>query len=71
VSLYLTGLSDRLHQVVVQPREAVAIQATGECPPGVAPARNKKADVAEYPEVFDHIGLLYDEPSSYAGVLFI
>jgi len=33
--------------------------------------KQKKADVAEHPEVFDHVGLLYDEPSSYAGVLFI
>jgi hypothetical protein len=33
--------------------------------------KTKKADVAEHPEVFDHAGLLVDEPSSYAGVLFI
>jgi hypothetical protein len=31
----------------------------------------KKADVAEHPEVFDHVGLLVNEPSSYAGMLFI
>jgi hypothetical protein len=31
----------------------------------------KKADVAEHPEVFDHVGLLVNEPSSAAGMLFI
>jgi hypothetical protein len=31
----------------------------------------KKADVAENPEVFDHVGLLVNEPSSSAGVPFI
>ena len=31
----------------------------------------KKADVVEYPEVFDHIGLLVNEPSSLAGVPFV
>jgi hypothetical protein len=32
----------------------------------------KKAGVAEYPdEVSNHAGLLFDEPPSYAGVLFI
>jgi hypothetical protein len=31
----------------------------------------KKADVAEHPEVFDHAGLLNNEPPSYAGMLFI
>jgi hypothetical protein len=33
--------------------------------------KTKKADVAEHPEVFDHVGLLVNEPSSYAGVPFI
>ncbi len=27
--------------------------------------------MAEHPEVFDHVGLLFNEPSSYAGMLFI
>jgi hypothetical protein len=31
----------------------------------------KKADVAEHPEVSNHVGLLVNEPSSDAGVLFI
>jgi hypothetical protein len=34
-------------------------------------AKKKKADVAEHPEVFDHVGLLVNGPSSYAGVPFI
>jgi hypothetical protein len=29
-----------------------------------APRKRKKADVAEHPKVFDHVGLLFDEPSS-------
>jgi len=36
-----------------------------------APWETKKADVAEHPEVFDDVGLLVNEPSSYAGMLFI
>jgi hypothetical protein len=31
----------------------------------------KKADVAEYLQVFDHVGLLINEPSSLAEVPFI
>jgi hypothetical protein len=33
--------------------------------------KTKKADVAEHPEVFDHVGLLVNEPTSYAGMLFV
>ena len=33
--------------------------------------QTKKADVAEHPEVFNHVGLLVNEPSSYAGMLFV
>jgi hypothetical protein len=35
------------------------------------PTRTKKADVAEYPEVFDHVGLLFNEPPGQAGLPFI
>ncbi len=31
----------------------------------------KKADVAEYPEVFDHVGLLFNEPPGTAELLFV
>jgi hypothetical protein len=34
------------------------------------PNATKKADVAEYPEVFDHVGLLFNEPHGTAGLLF-
>jgi hypothetical protein len=34
-------------------------------------ARTKKADVAEHPKVLDHVGLLCNEPSGKAGLLFI
>jgi hypothetical protein len=32
--------------------------------------RNKKADVVEHPEVFDHDGLLVNEPPGLAGLPF-
>jgi hypothetical protein len=41
---------------------------------GSAQARHrkqKKADVAEHPEVFDHVGLLINEPLGRAELLFI
>jgi hypothetical protein len=33
--------------------------------------KTKKADVAEHPEVFNHVGLLTNEPLGIAGLLFI
>jgi hypothetical protein len=35
------------------------------------PREEKKADVVEHPEVFDHVGLLVNGPSSDAEVPFI
>jgi len=32
---------------------------------------NKKTDVAEHPEAFDHVGLLVNEPPGTAELLFI
>jgi hypothetical protein len=32
---------------------------------------NKKADVAEHPMVFGHVGLLVNTPPGKAGLLFI
>jgi hypothetical protein len=32
---------------------------------------NKKAEVVEHPEVFDHVGLLINEPPGTAGLPFI
>jgi len=32
---------------------------------------HKKADVAEHPKVFNHIGLLFNEPPGTAGLFFI
>jgi hypothetical protein len=37
----------------------------------LVPARTKKADVAEYLEVFGHVGLLVNEPPGSAELLFI
>jgi hypothetical protein len=33
--------------------------------------KTKKADVAEHPKVFDHVGLLINEPLGTAGLLSI
>jgi hypothetical protein len=33
--------------------------------------RTKKADVAEHPKAFDHVGLLVNEPPGTAELLFI
>ena len=35
------------------------------------PPRTKKADVAEHRKVFDHVGLLTNEPPGSAKLLFI
>jgi hypothetical protein len=32
---------------------------------------NKKADVVEHPEAFDHVGLLFNKPPGRAGLPFI
>jgi hypothetical protein len=32
---------------------------------------NRKADVAEHPKVFDHVGLLFNEPPATGGLLSI
>ena len=34
-------------------------------------AGTKKADVAEHPEAFDHVGLLFNKPPGRAELLFI
>jgi hypothetical protein len=36
----------------------------------VRPSRTKKADVAEHPKVFDHVGLLFNQPTGRAGLFF-
>ena len=36
----------------------------------LASPQTKKADVAEHPEVFDHVGLLVNEPPGQAGLPF-
>ena len=40
----------------------------GRC---LALQKTKKADVAEHPMVFDHVGLLFNEPPGTAGLFFI
>ena len=38
---------------------------------GVPRHANKKADAVEHPEVFDHVGLLFNEPPGATGLPFI
>jgi hypothetical protein len=33
--------------------------------------KQKKADVAEHPQAFDHVGLLFNEPLGKAELLFV
>jgi hypothetical protein len=37
----------------------------------LAQPRTKKADVAEHPKAFDHVGLLFNEPPGKTGLFFI
>jgi hypothetical protein len=46
------------------------VRAVGWLRPSHA-AETKKADVVENPEVFDHVGLLVNEPPGPAGLPFI
>jgi hypothetical protein len=41
----------------------------GRCDDPASP-ETKKADVAEHPKAFDHVGLLFDKPPSNAGLFF-
>ena len=38
---------------------------------GIRLPRTKKADVAEHPQAFDHVGLLVNKPPGKAELLFI
>jgi hypothetical protein len=40
-------------------------------PNGGRPTPPKKADVAEHPKAFDHVGLLVNKPPGSAELLFI
>ena len=49
------------------------IHRPGTCsmgPPRVG-VNDKKADVVEHPRVFDHVGLLFNEPPGTAGLPLI
>ena len=52
------------------PFEIIQGSPLGRCRFSAAP-KNKKADMAEDPEVFDHVGLLFDEPPGSTGLFFI
>jgi hypothetical protein len=40
----------------------------GSCDRPTSPVLRKKADVAEHPEVFDHVDFLIDGPPDTAGL---
>jgi hypothetical protein len=35
------------------------------------PGETKKADAAEHSKVFDHVGVLFNEPAGQAGLPFV
>ena len=47
------------------------LSAKGSFVRTTAADKNKKTDVVEDPEVFDHVGLLINEPPGRTGLLFI
>ena len=61
---YLALLDGALHLPVKHP----AAWISDTCDRRWLPA--KKADVAEYPAVFDHVGLLVNKPPGTAGLPF-
>ena len=42
--------------------DSAVIYAACDVPAGITSPKTKKADVAEHHEVFDHVGLLFNEP---------
>jgi hypothetical protein len=46
------------------------LKSSDGCERLVSP-RTKKADVAEHPKVFGHVGLLFNQPPGKAELLFI
>jgi hypothetical protein len=48
-----------------------AVIATRHLETSDRPVSTKKADVAEHPRVFDHVGFLIDKPPGRPGFLFI
>jgi hypothetical protein len=67
---------DRVIEQIIEPMTVVLLvhlATSFEAPEGVPPrsTRTKKADVAEHPKAFDHVGLLTNEPPGSAELLFI
>jgi len=56
----------RSHSLVGSPFDATLLTATGW-----RHRKRKKADGVEYPEVFDPVGLLVNEPPGQAGLPFV
>jgi hypothetical protein len=51
--------------------DAVAYRHGGRIAAARDKANPKKTDVAEHPKVFDHIGLLFNEPPGTTELFFI
>jgi WD40 repeat protein len=67
----LTGHESEVLQVALADTASGFTTGAGNTSGRQKPAQNEKADVAEHPEVFDHIGLLANEPLGTAGLLSI
>jgi hypothetical protein len=53
------------------PDRIVGVHRTSSRLQRPGPPQTEKADVAEHPEAFDHVGLLVNEPPGPAELLFI
>jgi hypothetical protein len=60
----LLDLMPRQSFLTARPEDLPQLNAS--CPP-----RTKKADVAEHPKAFDHVGLLFNKPPERLGLFFI
>ena len=65
VAMMIPSLAMRFpHAVRIDPVPELRGSLEATCP-----TRTKKADVAEHPQVFDHVGLLVNQPPGTAGLL--
>jgi hypothetical protein len=66
---FFLGSGSSVRKVGCQPFRFPSYQSTSI--PLITWAKNKKADMAENPKVFGHVGLLFNEPFGKAELLFI
>ena len=60
--------SGKKHRITSMSKGIETVRADSE---RLATQATKKADVAEHPKAFDHVGLLFNEPPGRAGLFFI